>query len=170
MVAVLVAPLVSSQPPPPHRESIIIFFNDSSCTHHLHTERIAEESSSKCVPEDFRGHNNSHVFECVAASNVTSLTLQFYNDTAACDTTPLFSYAANGAEHSCLPITITFEGETETAYGRVDCAPQNQTGSVAYVGAGAKKITNAVHIAPQPTPVKVSHKTRTTNLINKIFK
>jgi len=120
------APMVSAQPPP-RNGSFIAFFNDSACTHHIRNEEIPLPSSSKCVPEHFRRHNESTIFECVTANNQTDLTWNIYNDTAACDNTALISYSSSAPAHTCAPIQLSFEGQAFTAYGHVRCEEDRES-------------------------------------------
>jgi len=148
------APLASAQPPPRRNDSFINFFNDSSCMHHIHTEVIPLPSSSKCVPEHFRQHNESTIFECVTANNQTDLTWNVYNGTAACDTTPLISYSSSAVARTCAPIMLTFEGQSFTAYGHVRCEEESESSLSAQLKA-------ARSMAPKKAPaVQVARKLR----------
>ena len=122
-----VAPLVSAQPPPPRNGSFINFFNDSTCHHHIHTELIPLPSSTKCVPEHFRHHNESTVFECSTANNQTDLTWNVYNATAQCDNTAIISYSSSAPSRTCAPIQLTFEGQAFTAYGHIRCEDERES-------------------------------------------
>jgi len=114
-------PHVTAQPPPPRNGSVIAFYNDTACAHHIHNMEVFLPSSTKCVPEHYRHHNESAIFECTTANNQTDLTFQFYNSTAACDNTALISYTSSAAAHTCAAITVTVEGYKATVYGHIRC-------------------------------------------------
>jgi len=126
LALVALALSVSAQPPPRH-ESIIILFNDSACTQHLRTERVFEQPSTKCEPEETPRGNFSNIFECDTANNVTHLINQVYNNTLACDNTPIVAMTSAAPAHTCAAISVTFEGQKALLYGHVECAPPNMT-------------------------------------------
>ena len=108
--------------------SFVNFFNDSACTHHIRTEVIPLPSSTKCVPEHFRHHNESTIFQCTTANNQTAMSLSFYNGTASCDNTALLTYTSTAPARSCAEIDITVEGQAFTAYGHVRCEDEMSMG------------------------------------------
>jgi len=142
------APMVTAQAPPPRNGSHIAFFNDSDCTHHIHNMEVALHSSSKCVPEHFRHHNESAVFQCVTANNQTDLSFDFYNGTANCDNTALISYSSSAAAHTCAAITLTYDGQTATVYGHIRCEDERASTLGAAVNVARQLIAAKKQSAP----------------------
>jgi len=133
-------PHVTAQPPPPRNGSVIAFYNDSTCTHHIHNMEVFLPSSTKCVPEHFRHHNESAIFECTTANNQTDLSFQFYNSTAACDNTAVISYTSTAAAHTCAAITVNVEGVTATIYGHIRCEEPRDTTLTAAINAARQLV------------------------------
>ena len=141
------APLVTAQPPP-RNGSHIAFYNDSDCTHHIHSMEVRLPSSSKCVAEHYRHHNESAVFQCVTSNNQTDLTFDFYNGTAICDNTALISYSSSAPAHTCAPITLTYDGHTATVYGHIRCEDDRVSTLDAAVSVARQLISAKKQTAP----------------------
>ena len=145
-----VAPVVTAQPPPPRNGSWIAMFNDSDCHHHIHNMVVPLPSSSKCVPEHYRHHNESATFQCTTANNQTDLSFNFYNNTATCDNTAVVSYESSAPAHTCAPIKLTYEGQSLTLYGHIRCEDERE--SVLSDAAATARFLMASK--PQPAEVK----------------
>lgn len=68
---------------------------------------------------------------------------RFYNNTDACDNTPVFSFTSTAPEHSCAAISVVFEGQKANLYGHIECAEPPPSSRLAYLSGSAQRAVGA---------------------------
>lgn len=162
----LAAFLLSVSAQPPRHENVIIMFNDSACTQHIDTLRIPERNTTRCEEEQSPMGNVSSRFECADRNNNTHMILDLWNTSTTCQGTPLLSFMSTAPAHTCAPVSITFEGQKQTLYGHVECAPPNATSSSLLDAAKSIKTAAAAEHRHAAPATRRPHKSLLSSLFN----
>jgi len=114
LVALCFVPLASA-------DTNFTLYQDAGCTQPIgEPAQLPFDSSTKCHPDQDQGV--SFILYCAPDGQKTNFSLSVWNSTTDCSGDPTISLKSDAAKGTCAPTTITFQGQTVSAYATIQCS------------------------------------------------